>query len=316
MRILAECNNALRVTKAMADMDDLLAIKFSVPPAKYVDPLGKINPRDLGREQYKLDKLEADRKLLLDVLTATYSDLTLKKNYHSLLDRSAEMVEFIEYYYTLLEDEARNRTIRRDLNRQIRQQRVHAKTVTYDTDLVIVRLKTQVEDAALNAEIQSRYIGNWERARSEQHQQTIADDERPPNTVIEAYKRRLDYEQRVHTEFELLNNIIINETLEKVESWMNKYDKDMEGIDLKIQIKRSDYENTLEKRIELEETIEKHATLIKDWIKFKEDREAARLYREKMFKAAVIVQAWWRGLLVRLALGPYKVAKKKKPAKK
>lgn len=36
---------------------------------------------------------------------------------------------------------------------------------------------------------------------------------------------------------------------------MNKYDKDMEGIDLKIQIKRSDYETTLENRIKLEETV-------------------------------------------------------------
>lgn len=36
---------------------------------------------------------------------------------------------------------------------------------------------------------------------------------------------------------------------------MNKYDTDMEGIDLKIQIKRSDYETTLENRQKLEETV-------------------------------------------------------------
>lgn len=57
--------------------------------------------------------------------------------------------------------------------------------------------------------------------------------------------------------------------------------------------------------------ITKHAELIKSWIKFKEDREAARQYREKMTKSAIIVQAWWRGLLVRQQLGPYKVFKKK-----
>lgn len=58
---LAECNNGLRVTKAMADMDELLAVKFSVPPAPTVDPLAKINPKNLERAEYKLDKLEADR---------------------------------------------------------------------------------------------------------------------------------------------------------------------------------------------------------------------------------------------------------------
>lgn len=38
---------------------------------------------------------------------------------------------------------------------------------------------------------------------------------------------------------------------------MNKYDRDMENIDLKIQIKKNDYQNMLDKRIRLEETVVK-----------------------------------------------------------
>lgn len=116
---------------------------------------------------------------------------------------------------------------------------------------------------------------------------------------------------------------------------MNKYDKDMEAIDLKIQIKKNDYQNMLDKRLDLEKTVtillkhylltyttsynpvfftfqmETHDVLMKNWIHFKEEREKARLYREKMTNSAIVVQAWWRGLLVRRQLGPYKVAKKK-----
>lgn len=36
---------------------------------------------------------------------------------------------------------------------------------------------------------------------------------------------------------------------------MNKYDKDMEGIDLKIQIRKNEYQNMYEKRIGLEDTV-------------------------------------------------------------
>lgn len=36
---------------------------------------------------------------------------------------------------------------------------------------------------------------------------------------------------------------------------MNKYDKDMEDMDLKIQIKKNDYQNMLDKRIDLEQTV-------------------------------------------------------------
>jgi IQ domain-containing protein G len=55
---------------------------------------------------------------------------------------------------------------------------------------------------------------------------------------------------------------------------------------------------------------------MKDWIHFKEEREKARQYVEKMTKSAIIVQAWWRGLLVRRQLGPYKIPKKKGGGKK
>lgn len=36
---------------------------------------------------------------------------------------------------------------------------------------------------------------------------------------------------------------------------MNKYDVDMEAIDLKIQIQKNDYQNQLDKRLELEDTV-------------------------------------------------------------
>lgn len=55
---------------------------------------------------------------------------------------------------------------------------------------------------------------------------------------------------------------------------------------------------------------------MKEWILFKEEREKLRQYKEKMTNSAITVQAWWRGILVRLQLGPYKVAKKKAPKKK
>ncbi|KOB68024.1 putative IQ motif containing G [Operophtera brumata] len=61
----------------------------------------------------------------------------------------------------------------------------------------------------------------------------------------------------------------------------------------------------------------KHGKLMKEWQLFKEEREKARQYREKMHNAATVVQAWWRGLLVRMKLGPYKpVGGRQKPKKK
>lgn len=57
--------------------------------------------------------------------------------------------------------------------------------------------------------------------------------------------------------------------------------------------------------------LEEHDIAMENWLAFKDEREQARLYRENMQKAAITVQAWWRGLLVRQQLGPYRVVKKK-----
>ncbi|CAG4984567.1 unnamed protein product [Colias eurytheme] len=314
IRILVECNNELRIIKTMSDMKLLLALKYRVVQPKVTDELASIDPINLDCNEYKLNKLDADRKFFANAMATIYVDLSLHNRYEALKDTVDAMVGVLEYRVAIAEEEIKNRGIRHECNKQLRQQRNHIKSVIYDTNATIEKLKNKVEDATLNAETESRYIENWQRARTEQHLQTIHDTEENPSRTIEYYKQRTDHEQRVHTEVELLINIIINETLEKVEDWMNKYDKDMEGIDLKIQIKKNEYQNMYDRRVNLEQTIENHDKLMKDWIHFKEEREKARLYREKMTKSAITVQAWWRGLLVRRQLGPYKVAKKPKGA--
>ncbi|XP_045452963.1 dynein regulatory complex protein 9-like, partial [Melitaea cinxia] len=316
MRILVECNNEIRVTKTMTDMPLLLSLKFQIAQPEVNDELENIDQQNLNCNEYKLCKLDSDRKLLINAVTATYIDLIETKTFNALKNHVEAILNLDNYRLQLSDEETKNKTFRREINKQVRQQHNHIKSVIYDANATIDNLRSEVEDANLNAEIRSRYVEHWQLARTEQNNQTIHDKEILPISVIEYFKQRADNEQRVHSEVELLINISINETLEKVDNWMNKYDKDMENIDLKIQIKKNDYQNMLDKRIHLEETLEKHDTLIKDWIHFKEEREKARLYREKMTTSAIIVQAWWRGLLVRRQLGPYKVPKKKGGAKK
>lgn len=49
--------------------------------------------------------------------------------------------------------------------------------------------------------------------------------------------------------------IVFQETLQEVEQWMDKYDKDMERIDLKIQLMKNDYNSQTTTRTEMEELV-------------------------------------------------------------
>ncbi|KAI5632924.1 hypothetical protein NE865_14369 [Phthorimaea operculella] len=312
LRILSECNNVLRIMKALADMPLLLALKFDIKQKPKDDELEGIDQDNLGCTEYKLNKLVADRHTIINMFINLYVELSTEKSFITILDFITAIQDREAYAIRLEEEELKNRVLRKDLAKQLRQQRNHHKTLAYDSDQLIAALKSEVEDAGLISETKGRYIDNWQAARTEQHKQLIQEDESVFIDSTEYYKRRSDHESRVHAEVESLTNIAINEALKSIEHWMEKYDHDTEKLDLKIQIQKSEYQNMLDKRTEMEDLYAKHDKEIKEWVKFKEEREKERQYANKMNQSAITVQAWWRGLLVRKQLGPYRKRKRRK----
>ncbi|XP_039758085.1 dynein regulatory complex protein 9-like isoform X2 [Pararge aegeria] len=316
LRILDACNTELRFIKTISAMDVLLADKFGVESQKTQNDINDIDLKNIHCMKYKLDKLQADRDFILQVLTETYKNLCIERDFQSLTDSVTQIVQKDENLHSLAEVERTNRMLRRESHKQLRQQRNHIKSVCYESNSEIEFLRLHVEDAELNAGIRNRYIEGWQRSRTEQHLQTLYNKDEVPTQAIEEFKRKVEQEQRVHSDIELLTTMNINEVLAKVDESMVKYEKDIESIDLKIQIMRNYYETMQNKNQLLEETIKEHAEFMKNWITFKDDREAARKHCEIMNNSAIIVQAWWRGLLVRKQLGPYKTVKKKQTPSK
>ncbi|XP_045777102.1 dynein regulatory complex protein 9-like isoform X2 [Maniola jurtina] len=251
LRILDACNIQLRLNKTMSEMMVLLGDKYGIESKPTGDTLDDIDPKNLNCMKYKLNKLQADRDFILRVMTKTYQNLCIERDFQYLTDSVNEILRKYEHLYHLAEEELKNKMQRREANKQLRQLRNHIKSVTYDSNSEIESLRSQVE-----------------------------------------------------------------ETLGKVENWIAKYETDMESIDLRIQVMKNDYESLQNKNQRLEETIKEHAESINNWNTFKNEREAARKHCEKMHNSAVIIQAWWRGLLVRNQLGPYKPVKKKGGASK
>ncbi|XP_050666078.1 dynein regulatory complex protein 9-like isoform X2 [Leptidea sinapis] len=315
LKILNECNPGLRLQSTLMDMNLHLNDKYGIK-REVLDEVDSIKPNKLHCNEYKLKKLLKDRELIIKVLKGAYIDMSEHGNILVLKEYISEISKTYNDREILILVEGRNRQVKRDLNKQLRQQRNHIKSVLYQTECNIKDLCSRFEDASIYANIRGRYVDGWQRARHEQLEFALKDKEYAPSQNIELHKRKSQQEQQVHTEVELLTNIIINETLEKIEVWVNKYDVDMEQIDLKIQIARNKWLSIQKQRIDMEEQFAKHEEEMRIWVQFKRDREEARLYREKMTNCAIVIQAWWRGLLVRRRLGPYKAKKSKNPKTK
>ncbi|CAB3245004.1 unnamed protein product [Arctia plantaginis] len=316
LRILGECNNEMHFYKTQFVMQGLLEEKFGVESFDHQDELLEIDPKNLENDVYKLRKHAADRNTCITVLTHTYLGLTKYGTFEALVNYRQDAEDRMDHFLFLIDEEARNKEMRRSLRRQVRQQRIRIKSCIYETNQIVDELISRLEDETVKRSTQERYTEKWESSRTEQNNKRIQDKEASFSSTITKYQNKADDEQRVHSEVENIINITVYETLRKIEECMSKYDKDMEDLEVKITTMRLNYEKQVEKRIELEQKLAEHDVEMKNFIQFKVEREKVRAYQRKMANAAIIVQAWWRGLLVRLELGPFKPSLQKKKRNK
>lgn len=103
---------------------------------------------------------------------------------------------------------------------------------------------------------------------------------------------------------------------EKVEHCMEKYDTDVEAKQAELDNLKSTKASDLSKLQELTQTFHEYSKVVQDDKAEKERKrkEAERELEEQ--KACTKLQAWWRGIMVRRQLGPYKPKKKGKKGKK
>ncbi|KOB58184.1 putative IQ motif containing G, partial [Operophtera brumata] len=281
LRILVECNNELRIIKVKSDWTYLLSMKFGINQPKSIDELEGIDLHNLGCNEYKINKLDKDRKFITDVVTATYVDLSLNKSFKALEDYNIAIMATDEYRVSLTEVAAKNKVYTDNWQRARTEQ--HIKTI-YDVEITHSesieyykqrsdheqRVHSEIE-LLINIVINITHSESIEyyKQRSDHEQRVHSEIELLINIVInithsesiEYYKQRSDHEQRAHSEIELLINIVINSieyykqrsdheqrvhseielliyiVINKIEDCMNKFDKDMEAIDLKIHVK-------------------------------------------------------------------------------
>ncbi|XP_075978673.1 dynein regulatory complex protein 9-like [Anticarsia gemmatalis] len=178
-----------------------------------------------------------------------------------------------------------------------------------DADRKVAVLRDKMSDDLLNANTRLCYAEKWLYARFEslelQH-----DKPRAP-------RPRTDHEDRVHSELLHAYELQIKEREDSLEYWRKRYDKDTADISVRVREKSEELRVARAKREELQNLYNLHEGEMRGWLTFKRER-AARLAREEHLRqSAIRIQAWWRGVMVRKALGQFKYLRhsKKQPAK-
>ncbi|KAJ8410665.1 hypothetical protein AAFF_G00186220 [Aldrovandia affinis] len=212
--------------------------------------------------------------------------------------------------FIISEEEGRHRT--KTLQKQLLDIRKEKVLELQQRDEMIAHLKDQLQDMKTKTALERKYVTSCSELQIYQGAKLNSCKENELENEIKQLQEKLELERRNHNEME---SYLKEEQLvlgEKLEAWMERYERDMEDKQHELTTRKNNRTSSL---AHLQELAKKYRESEQAVIEDRVEKEALRREREKEemeWAAAIKVQSWWRGCMVRQGLGPYKTGKKPK----
>ncbi|NXQ24853.1 DRC9 protein, partial [Alaudala cheleensis] len=270
----------------------------------------KSSKKRTTRAARKLKKVYADRQYASDVITVTIKKMEELGTFSSLTDANErEKAKKNKFFDILIRSEEGKKEIKA-LQKQLQDVKKEADKELQNRDKVIDCLKDKLQERTAKLNMESYYMKKSTDLQTQLTQRKCSSAEDALEKEIQNWKNKTDEEIQLHIETENFLTQQYQMVKEKLEYWMEKYNKDTAAKDQEL-------DDLRELKVENLETMQKFAkecltfqtTIIID----RTDKEAKRKQREQEaleLKSAVKVQAWWKGTMVRRFLGQYQELEK------
>lgn len=242
-------------------------------------------------EFQKLSRFDRFAKFIIAQNHEARDELALLKNFSANNDRLAELIE------------------------QLTACRVNGQRKIAELDDEIFDLTTECDDLKTKHAMENRMVERWEETRQEQCEAIFEHESR------ELDKRKSMNEQKADGEMLAINELrsfyrMKCEKLERsIASWQRRYEAEKFFLDEHIQIALDHIEDVRSKYTLICSWYEERDAFIENYRMEQKQLEARRKHEARQCQAAIQIQAWWRGTMVRKQLGPYRPKKKIKKNK-
>ncbi|XP_062832967.1 dynein regulatory complex protein 9 isoform X2 [Anolis carolinensis] len=232
-----------------------------------------------------LKKAQLDRQWAQDVISETMEELltlgTFTNLQHAVDVEKAKKADI----HDLIMSEMMGRKKIKSLQKQLNDIRKEKEREMHNRNEMITYLKDQLQEMKAKTEMEYRYV---KKDRGLQ--------------VAQVQKKCANAENDLHNEIEAIE--------EKLEYWVEKYEKDTEAKQQELNSLKA---ARAADQAALQETARLCLAYEQAIIEDRKEKEAARRKVEQdalELKSVLKLQAWWRGMMVRRFLGPYKLLKK------
>uniref|UniRef100_H2ZA23 Dynein regulatory complex protein 10 n=1 Tax=Ciona savignyi TaxID=51511 RepID=H2ZA23_CIOSA len=198
-----------------------------------------------------LQKIQEDRQFCEDVLAEVYKEMQAKHSFQSLLKAvKMEKDRKLGLQRTIIKEEQGRRKIKQ-LQRQLQDIKKEKELEIQQRNEMIAHLKDQLQEMKAKSNMEGKYVKKNAENQVHQNQQHCQIQEQTYKDELEELKRKVDEEVRTHVGIE--EYLKKHQTMleEKVEHWMDKYDKDVDAKQQELSTLKSSKANDLERLQEL-----------------------------------------------------------------
>ncbi|XP_063263897.1 dynein regulatory complex protein 9 isoform X1 [Prinia subflava] len=270
----------------------------------------KSSKKRTSRAAQKLKKIYADRQYASEIITVTIQKMEELGTFSSLTDANEREKAKKNKFFDIIKREEKGKKEIMALQKQLQDVKKQAEKDLQNRDKVIDCLKDKLQERMAKLNMQSYYMKKTTDLQTHLTQKKCSSAEDALETEIQNLKSKTDKEIQLHTETENLLMQQYQMVTEKLDYWMEKYNKDTTAKDEELDDLRALKAENLETLQKFaKECLTFQTTIIID----RTDKEAKRKQREQEaleLKSAVKVQAWWKGTMVRRFLGQYQELEK------
>lgn len=234
-----------------------------------------------------LKKIQNDRQYFSDVIANTMMEMQGSGSFTSLLEALGKERDSKMHFYDVITREEKGRKQIKSLQKQLVDVKRERQMQVQNGNEYIAHLRDQLQEMKAKTNLENLYM---KRNTELQISQTQKKCNRAEELLLE--------------EIEKLE--------EKLEFWMEKFDKDTEAKQNELNALKAAKASDLAHLQDLAKTIREYEqVIIEDRIEKEKTRK--KLEQDDLeLRSIVKLQAWWRGTVVRKEIGNFKMPKKEK----
>ncbi|XP_073709399.1 dynein regulatory complex protein 9 isoform X1 [Misgurnus anguillicaudatus] len=262
-----------------------------------------------------LVKVQVDRQFVSEVINGLIVELWEKNTFQSLFSAVEEERKIkAQLLDILMRDEERRIRIK-TLQKQLLD---ICKEKTEECERLkesIAHLRHQVENTRMKTECQRTFVKSCTQQLVCQGQKTNSHIEKELEDEVMMTVKKTKEEEKVSMESEAFLKSQHAGLQEQMQYWTTRYEKDLETKEQELTALRNKKANNLAQLHELSKKCRDMQQVIIEDRRQKEEMRVQLETEQRERDAAIKIQSWWRGTVVRRGLGSPKKADKSKPKK-